>query len=317
MKGVSNVVAVATAPATANAERVERVPFAWPRWLTTSRAATALTAISASTTTALLTAWIPAPEWSRFVLVGVGAIIATLFARWACKTDTVSRAVLRSMGAGALHAFVMGGVVVPLFVTLIQTYSEGRRSPNDGGLFFAFMIGSLIVGAPLGGAVGLGYSVVPAIAARLKSTPSHTDNDYLALSGGMWLMAVAALHWIVLMAAGGTGTSNMGVAGLLWIIPFSLGGLLLILNAIRASAISRFVDRLHDKSSPSSSEFRIVPRTEVEPKSLSGDVLPLIHGAAAEDCQEVLVRVGLPPREVLYRDPATPDTEDRVVALLP
>jgi hypothetical protein len=259
------------------------------------------------------------------VLVVVGAIVATLFARWVCKTDTVSRTVLRCMGAGALHAFVMGGLIVPLFVTLVQQYSEGRHSPNDGGLFFAFMFGSLIVGAPLGGAVGLGYSVVPAIAARLRNTPSHTDNDYLALAGGMWLMAVAALHWIALMAAGGPSftTGNMGIAGVLWIIPFALGGLLLIMNAIRASAISRFVDRIRSgKTSKGEwgedNNFRIVPRAQVEARSLQeADVLPLMHGASASECQEVLIRVGLPKREVLYRDPATPETEDRVVALLP
>lgn len=296
--------------------RNEQVPFAWPKWLTTTRAAAGLTAISASTTTALLTAWIPAPGWSRYVLVGVGAILATVFATWVCKTNTVSRAVLRSMGAGALHAFVMGGVVVPLFVTLVQSYAEGRRSPNDGGLFFAFMIGSLIVGAPLGGAVGLGYSVIPAMAAKLKGTPSHTDNDYLALSGGMWLMAVASLHWIVLMAAGGTTftSGNMGIACLLWIVPFALGGLLLVLNAIRASAIGRFVERVREEKT----EFRIVPRAQVEPRSLSGrEVLPLMHGREASECQEVLVRVGLPAGEVLYREPANPESEDQVVALLP
>ena len=215
----------------------------------------------------------------------------------------------------------MGGLVVPSFVLAIEAMNEGRHSPNGGGLFFAFVVGSLFVGAPLGGAVGLGYSIIPAVVAKTRKSPSHTDVDYIALSSGMWLMVVAGLHALVLMLAKHVppepepSTSTDILVTLLWAVPFSFGALLLTMNAIRASQITRFIDRVKDGVKD---EFRIVPRTRVQMTTTDPEVMPLMHGSSADECQSVLVRVGNPAREVLYRESALlPEAEDRIIALLP
>ena len=60
--------------------------------------------------------------------------------------------------------------------------------------------------------------------------------------------------------------------------------------------------------------FRIATR---DGRSTPEDVLPMIHGVHPDACGSVLVRVAEPAREVMYREAAEPEPEERVVALLP
>ena len=97
---------------------LDLVPALAPEWLTPVRASTAIVAFGASLTTALLTAWIPAPGLLRFGLVGLASLVCGPLAYWASDAASPSPAVSRSVAAGALHTAFSGGILLPLFVML-------------------------------------------------------------------------------------------------------------------------------------------------------------------------------------------------------
>lgn len=294
-------------------EVLERIPLAWPGWMTATRTATAIVAFGAAATTALLTAWIPAGPLERTFLVGAGVAMSTHLARWVCGAPSPARAFNRTMGAGIMHAIFCGGLLAPVFIA-IANHSE--RHESIFGLILGFAVGSMVLGVPLGGVVGLAYTLVPATAARVRERPSHGDVDRVLAIGGAWLLFVAAAHALVLsitlgLPFGEVGPLTRALLGLLWIAPLIAGLLLLVVCGARWAMRSRF---LAAARTGEDATFRIATRAGRETPD---GVLPLVHGVDPEACGSVLVRVAEPPREVMYREAAEPEIEERVVALLP
>jgi hypothetical protein len=286
-----------------------RIPLAWPRWLHATRLSFVLLAITAATTTALLTAWIPAEGWLRVAIVALGTLTSIPLASWASAAENPGRALGRSLGAGALQAFFASAVLLPAFVALKEHFQIGHV-----GTFLAFAITAAILSVPVGGIIGLAYSVLPMISARSRVQPSHGDVDRVLLLGGGWLVAVAAAHTLLTAAffIPFEPTSREQILlGVVSMVPIVLGMTLLAIAAIRAVLRARFLSRVHGGKS---ARFRIALRTGHDE---SPEVLPLVHGVARAECSRVLVRIGQPAPEVLYRDAATPEVSEEAVALLP
>ena len=197
--------------------------------MTATRVATAIVAFGAATSTALLTAWIPAGVLERTLMLGAGLGLSTYLAHWVCRAPSSAKAFNRTMGAGILHALFCGGLLAPLFIIAAQ-----RGGPHESpfGLFFAFMVGSIVLAIPFGGAIGLAYTVVPATAARVRELPSHSGVDRVFLLGGAWLLFVALAHLTVLWKTLGlplakvTATEETLLTAL-WVAPALIGALAL------------------------------------------------------------------------------------------
>ena len=282
--------------------------------MTATRAATAIVAFGAATTTALLTAWIPAGPIERTLLLGAGVAMSANLARWVCGAPSPARAFNRTMGAGIIHSLFCGGLLAPVFLA-VADHSQVGRHEGMLGLVFGFAVGAMVLGVPLGGVIGLTYTVVPATAAHVRERPSHGDVDRVLAIGGAWLLFVAAAHAVVLsitlgLPLGETNALTRALLGSLWIAPLCAGLLLLAASLLRWARRSRF---LAAARTGEDATFRVAARVGPMPD----DVLPLVHGVDPDACCSVLVRVAEPPREVMYREAAEPEMEERIVALLP
>jgi hypothetical protein len=289
--------------------RPPRIPLAWPHWLHASRLSFVLLALTAATTTALLTAWIPAEGWLRVAIVALGTLTSIPLASWACAAENPGRALGRSLGAGALQAFFASAVLLPTFVALKEHFQIGHL-----GTFLAFAIMAAILSVPVGGIIGLSYSVLPMISARTRVQPSHGDVDRVLLLGGGWLVAVAAAHAFLaaaLFVPFEPTSQEQILLGVVSMVPIALGVTALAIAAIRAVLRARFLSRVHRGKS---ARFRIALRTR---RDESAEILPLVHGLARAECSRVLVRVGQPAPEVLYRDAGSPPVAGEGMALLP
>jgi hypothetical protein len=291
--------------------------------MTAPRVGAGIVAFAAAITTALLTAWLPSTGWLRATLVAMGTAMSIVLSRWVfTHSRDPSSAILRSMGAGAIHAIFCGGVLAPLFFFLGDKVSTGAAEAL--GIFIGFAISATVVGVPFGGMVGLAYSVMPAVAAKTRTRPSHGDVDRVVTVGAVWLLLVGAVHSVIIAVAteNNVGENAMGenamdvtshiLLATLWIAPLVVAACLLGIVAIRAMQRARFLAAARVGED---ARFRIVPRKERHLEPIG--ILPLHHGVQSETCESVLVRIGDPQREVLYRDAAERDVEERVVALLP
>ncbi|HVH47404.1 MAG TPA: hypothetical protein VM925_33950 [Labilithrix sp.] len=292
---------------------VDDLPLSWPRWLTATRAATAVVTVGGATTTSLLTAWIPAEGSVRAALVVAGVAMSALLAQWSCTAPSPAHSIRRATGAGVIHAMFCGGFLAPLVIGIAQL---GGSQDGAIALCLAFAAFATVIGAPLGAAVGLAYSFVPAAAARVRERPSHGDVDRVLTVGGLWLLAIGAVHAALVSTAFDLAHDRFDDASYalltsLWITPLVVGALLLLAIGTRLAQRSSF---LAAARTGEDTRFRIATRIGNE---AADGVLPLMDDMEPDACGSVLVRVGEPSREVLYREQAEPEVEERVVALLP
>lgn len=113
-------------------EVLERLPLAWPTWMTATRVATVIVAFGAATTTALLTAWVPGGLVERLFLLLTSIALSTRLAHWVCRAPSPAKALNRTMSAGIIHALFCGGLLAPLFIVVA---SRGSHHDNVFGMF--------------------------------------------------------------------------------------------------------------------------------------------------------------------------------------
>ncbi len=284
-----------------------RLPFDWPTWVDERRAAASVMALGAVPMTGLLCGWMLSSAVFRALLLGSSAVTAFLLASWVSKAQTPGRVLLRGSAAGVAH-----GLSVSLVLPTLFFFDTARRTFTASDLIRFVPTGAL-VSTLVGGILGLFFGILPAIASRIAKKPTHANVDRVVRAGGRWLLAIGGVHAATVAAiGGGTGTRNVEAQlflDLTWTVPAALAVVLLASVSVRGLLRRRFLEQVeHGRSST----FRIVDRARVDVAGLQ----PFVPDPESAGYARALVRVGPPPREVLYRETAEPP-EDEALALLP